>query len=86
MADKDMGLIVRLAASSTFLAASTSALRKRRGHWGVLAVPPILLILGAIWGVVLLLRGQPDLALLILFLALPVATAWLLLIQYMRRD
>jgi hypothetical protein len=36
--------------------------------------------------VVLLTQGQSEMALLILFLALPVATAWVVLIQYMRDD
>ena len=86
MTDKVLGLMVLLAAPSAYLAVKMQAVKKLRGHWVALAVPSVLLILGAIWGVVLLTRGQSDTALLILFLALPVATAWVVLIQYMRRD
>lgn len=86
MTDKVLGLIVLLAAPTAYVAARMHTVLKLCSHWVVLAVPPILLILGAIWGVVLLTRGQSETALLILFLALPVATAWVVLIQYMRRD
>jgi ABC-type glycerol-3-phosphate transport system permease component len=86
MTDKVLGLIVLLAAPTAYLAARMQKVVKLRGHWVAMAVPPVLLILGAIWGVVLLTQGQSEMALLILFLALPVATAWVVLIQYMRDD
>jgi hypothetical protein len=86
MTDKVLGLIVLLAAPTAYLAARMQKVVKLRGNWVAMAVPPVLLILGAIWGVVLLTQGQSEMALLILFLALPVATAWVVLIQYMRDD
>lgn len=86
MSDRVLGLLVVLAAPTAYLAGRMQALKKLRGHWFALAVPPLLLITGAILGVVLLMRGKTELALLILFLALPVATAWLVLIQYLRRE
>lgn len=86
MTDKVLGLIVLLAAPTAYVAARMQTVMKLRSHWVAMAVPPVMLILGAIWGVVLLTRGESEKALLILFLALPVATAWVVLIQYMRRD
>ncbi len=85
MGDRVLGLIILLATPMAYLALQVNRI-KPHGQWIALAVPPVLLVLGAIWGVMLLIRGQSDSAILILFLALPVATAWVVLIQYLRRD
>lgn len=86
MGSRVLGVMAILASLIASVAVQMQTIRRLRGHWIVLAVPPVLLIVGAVWGVVLLLRGKPDLALMILFLALPVATGWLVLIHYLRRD
>ena len=85
MGDRVLGLIVLLATPLAYLTLKVNRI-KAHGPWIALAVPPILLVIGAIWGVMLLIRGESDSAILILFLALPVATAWVVLIQYLRRD
>jgi hypothetical protein len=85
MGDRVLGLIVLLATPMAYLTLQVNRI-KAQSHWIALAVPPVLLVVGAIWGVMLLIRGESDRAILILFLALPVATAWVVLIQYLRRD
>jgi cytochrome c biogenesis factor len=85
MGDRVLGLIVLLATPLAYLTLQVNRI-KAHGPWIALAVPPILLVIGAVLGVMLLIRGESDSAILILFLALPVATAWVVLIQYLRRD
>lgn len=85
MGDRVLGLIVLLATPLAYLTLQMNRI-KAHSHWIALAVPPVLLVVGAIWGLMLLIRGESDRAILILFLALPVATAWVVLIQYLRRD